>query len=748
MAPVAQSDIERESHTSDMASQDSPLRRQFSEPIHARSASTQASPSPSPMAQKSKCAWCGEYFESSGQDSTSQKEALKEHIATVHPHIAKFSTYDGAADGDDSVDLHDHGNHLADVDADDSAPASEDEINHAAPEGEDETGEVIEDSVVERADTTEIDDDRDDNGLDREEPDLEGEGEGPEADSELALSNQLHEFSREQDAVSLDKRLHNLWNIHDVRNFTEDFEELSSGLDRTWAAVFHDTKRSKKRDAADFADRPGPYKLTKSVRGEFLEITALEDFLSQLRDPESRSSDELYAITENVAYALKAWQDEYMAIEKLHKLATRHNAKPTTNPRKLDRPAVFEDKKEATLYGYKHDPKEDKVGFQNPFTQGGFKPTGAQARRMAIKAGSDPNPDGWPAIIKFGTRHIPKFQNPPREEFVGKATRKRKAAELEAASKANETDETQVESPAPAEQEEPPIKRRTRSRRSDIMAEPQTTAPPRSSGRGRGRGRGRGGARVSTRAISEAPQPAAQPAVRSSGRTQGREPTTPTTTQTRPPAHLAPIEPAPSGGAPTTTAPSSTTPSGAGPNEALDPAEIARREKIANSKNPKRTEAMLNHWARFNREGRTRNPKRSKAQIEADRAAEAARKATEPPRMGKKKKTPNLVFGKGPTRIDTGLAPAPHMPPPASLAPAPPGPHHQLAPMPPHRPSLPPYAPVDPRSMAPFPGPPGPPSHLQPPPQPYHTPYPYMSPYGAPPPPPPQLPPPSHTRPA
>ncbi|KAG2419418.1 hypothetical protein HFD88_004214 [Aspergillus terreus] len=750
MAPVAQSDIERESHTSDMASQDSPLRRQFSEPIHARSTSTQASPSPSPMTHKSKCAWCGEYFESSGEDSSSQKEALKEHIATVHPHIAKFSTYDRAADGDDrsAADFHDDEHHLDDDDDGDSEGASDDEVNHTAHGEDDGDVEAAEDGAAESAESTSADEDNDRDEIenDRQEPDLEGEGEGPEADSELALSNQLHEFSREQDAVSLDKRLHNLWNIHDVRNFSEDYEELSSGLDRTWAKVFHDSKRGKKRDASEFSDRPSPYKMTKSTRGEFLEITSLEDFLSQLRDPETRSSDELYAITENVAYALKAWQDEYLAIEKLHKLATRHNAKPTTNPRKLDRPAVFEDKKEATLYGYKHDPKEDKVGFQNPFTQGGFKPTSAQARRMAAKAGSDPNPDGWPTIIKFGTRHIPKFQNPPREEFVGKATRKRKAAELEAASKANETDETQVESPAPVEHEEPQAKRRTRSRRSDIMPEAHPSTPARSSARGRGRGRGRGGARMGSRATSEAPQPAAVPSIRSSGRTQGREPTTPTTaTPTpRPATHLPPIEPAPSGAPATTPAPS-TTPGVTGQNEALDPAEIARREKIANSKNPKRTEAMLNHWARFNREGRTRNPKRSKAQIEADRAAEAARKAAEPPKMGKKKKTPNPVI-KGPTRVDIGLAPAPHMPPPASLAPAPPGPHHQLAPMPPpHRASLPPFAQVDPRSMAPFPGPPGPPSHL-PPPQPYHTPYPYMSPYGAPPP--PSLPPPGHPRPA
>ncbi|KAF9887828.1 hypothetical protein FE257_009634 [Aspergillus nanangensis] len=712
------------------------------------------------MTMKSKCAWCDEHFESSSEDPISQKEALKEHIATVHPQIAKtsspsYESIDEDDDHDDAEDLvdDDHGHDDDDVDdIDDAATPSDSETeNEHLGDGEDDgIAEIAEDGVAESAETPEIDDD-----ISRIEP--EGEGDGHEAESDLALSNQLHEFSREQDSISLDKRLHNLWNIHDIRNFTDDFEDISTGLEKTWTKVFHEPKRDKKKDASELSERPAPYKKMSASKGDFLEITSLEDFLSQLRDPEARSTDELYAITENVAYALKAWQDEYLAIDRLQKLATRHH-KPTAEPRKLEKAIVFEDKKEATLYGFKHDPKPDKVGNQNPFTQGGFKPTGAQARRMAIKAGSDPNPDGWPLITKFGTRYVAKYQNPPREEFVGKATRKRRAAELEA-NKANETDEAAAESPSHAENEqESQTKRRTRSRRSDIAAEAQATAVPiRSSARGRGRGRGRGGARVGSRATSETPQPGPAVSARFSGRSQGREHTTSLTgtIQTRPATQLAPIEPAPSGGTAPATTGSST--SGTAHGDAMDPSEIARREKIANSKNPKRTEAMLNHWARFNKEGRTRNPKRSKAQIEADKAAEVARKAVEPPKMvGKKRKTVSPVF-KGPPRLDTGLAPAHPMPPPASLAPAPPGPHHHLAPMPhphahshphahphPTRGSIPmnPYGAMDPRAVVPFPPPPtGPPGPLQQPPPPYHTPYPFM-PYGA------GLPPPGHTRPA
>ncbi|KAE8371799.1 hypothetical protein BDV26DRAFT_302468 [Aspergillus bertholletiae] len=744
MAPVAQSDIDRDSHTSDMASHDSQLRRQFSEPLHAHSTSTH-SPSLSPMTTpRAKCAWCGKFFDSSDDDPYSQNEALEEHIAMMHPHIAKFSLYDGVAD-EEKEEAYDVDEQPEDgivptapvSEADDAPDAEEDGLMEAADDG-----------IHEGPDATEgYDNENDQSGFDG--PEAEGDGEGNEGESDLALFNQLHEFSRQEDSVSLDKRIHNLWNLHEISKFSGGFDETSATISGTWMKVFDDPKRVKKSEAPELPVRPEPYRSPKSSRGEFLEISPVEHFLVQLRDPELRPSDELYAITENIASVLKVWQDEYLAIEKLCKHATRQNVKPTSDPRKLERPEVYEDKKEAMLYGYKHETKEDKVRNQNPFVQGGFKPTPAQFRKMTAKAGpNNPNPDGWPTIMKFGVEHVPKFQNPPREEFVGKATRKRKAAELEAANRANETDEAPNGTPAPIE-EEPFAKRRTRTRRAgELDTQPAgSPAPSRGSVRGRGRGRGRGAARGVSRAGSEVPQPVAPVApARSVGRGHGREATAssgplqsrPVTTQ------LAPIEPAPSGD-PATATPVSTQ-AGAGQDEFLDPAEKARREKIANSKNPKRTEAMLNHWARFNREGRTRNPKRSKAQIEADRAAEAARKAAEPPKtVGKKKKSDSPVFG-GPTRVDTGLAPAPSMPGPGSLAPGPPGPHPQLAPMPPARGSM-PYAPIDPRAVAPFPPAPHGPHGLQPPPpQPYHTPYPELYfPYGAAA---AGLPPPGHTRPA
>ncbi|PYH79948.1 hypothetical protein BO82DRAFT_287698 [Aspergillus uvarum CBS 121591] len=691
MDSVAQSDFEMDSHTSDMASQDSPLRRQFSEPLNARSTSTQASPSPSPVTQWTKCTLCGKLLEYS-KGSDSQNNVMKGHIATAHPHITAPKTQNGVAD---------------------------------TTEVDDETYKLPEDA----------------------------DGEEPDAHEPDVLSSQLHEFSRAQDPVTLDQRLHNLWNIHDVHQFCSDHDEKTADLEHSWTTLSKESKRPRKREAPDeLQDRPEPYKKSKVSPGEFLEITPLEEFLSQLRDPEHRSYEELYAITENVAFALKVWQDEYLAIEKLNKHATRHNAKPISDPRKLLRPQVFEDKKESMLYGYKHEPKEDKVGCQNPFTQGGFKPTPAQYRKMTAKLGPNhPNPDGWPTIMKFGVEHVPKFQNPPREDFVGKATRKRKAAELEAANRekaSSVSDEAATDSPAPVEPEENIRQRRTRTRRQGTDFDDQsdsTSAPPirfATRGRGSGRGRGRGGIRTIT--INGPSDPSQAPALVASPRSTTIRIEKPTTAlmQTRPgTVQLPPIEPAPSSNQ--VAAPPAGTPVGSTPEDSIDPAELARRQKIANSKNPKRTEAMLNHWARFNKEGRVRNPKRSKAQIEADRAAEAARKATEPPKIGPRKKKMDSP-GYGGPRIEQGIAPAPApiqpAAPPPTLAPSH-ATHPQLAPLPAPRPPLNPYPPIDTRGV-PFPGP-----HTlfqQPAPQPYRTPYPeYYSPYA------PTLPPPpGHPRPA
>lgn len=665
MSPVAQDDIDTDPHTSGMSRENSPVHRKFSEPMHSNSQS------PSVMPHEAKCSWCGIYLEIPDDDELSHGQVLKEHIATVHPHIAKFAMYDGAGD---EADDHTHG----DLDHSDELPAAieDGEDGEDGPDGE--AAEDAEDGAgidFESGDAAHEGNVGDEN--------VEPEGDGLDHEEE---SDQIPAFSHEQDAVSVDKRLHQFWNIHDPLDFSKDFNDETAEAERTWNHVFQETKRGKKRDASDFPDRPGPYQKVKVGKGEFLEITSLDEFLSQLRNPESRTTDELYAITQNAALALKTWQDEYLAIDKLYKRATRFTSKPTADPRKPESKDVSEDKKEAALYGYKYDPRADKVGNQNPFLQGNFKPTTTQMRKIIAKAGpNNPNPDGWQTINKFGVEYIPKLQDPPRRApLPPKTTRKRKAAEIEAANLAEDTEDTPGVTPDAAE-ESP--RRRTRARFNNAV-ETAPPAPPR--GATRGRGRGRGASRMSSRSF---------------------EPHAPTP----PPQILAPAGPVPA-------APSSQPAVGNGPTDAqpsdaaIDAAELARRQKIANSKNPKRTEAMLNHWARFNREGRVRNPKRTKAQIEADRISEATKKSAEPPKPAGRK------------RLAASL---PSLGQPAPVQPAP------MPSLAARGPMAPPYAPIDPRTAShPYGPTPGQQLQQPPPPVPYRSPYTgyYVHPYVPPPP--------------
>lgn len=108
---------------------------------------------------------------------------------------------------------------------------------------------------------------------------------------------------------------------------------------------------------------------------------------------------------------------------------------------------------------------------------------------------------------------------------------------------------------------------------------------------------------------------------------------------------------------------------------AVEDPEEARRQKILNSKNPKRTKAMLDHWERFNREGRIRNPKRSKAQIESDKAADETRKTKEVSRpAGRRRGSPSLaplpagnLAPKAPMGMPPMVGVPQHLPPPAPV---------------------------------------------------------------------------------
>ncbi|RAR09318.1 hypothetical protein DDE82_001829 [Stemphylium lycopersici] len=81
-----------------------------------------------------------------------------------------------------------------------------------------------------------------------------------------------------------------------------------------------------------------------------------------------RSTENLYALTENAQHILKAWQDEYLMLD-ARTAPHMHPAKKACNGGRIPlAPEIFEDMKEADLYGYTYDPKKP-PGCQDPWAQ-------------------------------------------------------------------------------------------------------------------------------------------------------------------------------------------------------------------------------------------------------------------------------------------------------------------------------------------------------------------------------------------
>lgn len=678
MAPIPSAYLDGDNPSSDVGdSQDSPLRRQFSEPFRPQSTSTQISQSPEPMPRRVKCDWCGKLLMMPNDKSISEEDLLNDHNNEAHPKPMSFSGYDGAEDGtedgaeDGADDTYDDNGDLQDDDA-----LEQDEPVAQAAKPED--GEAQEEEIAEIVVETSADDN---NGTQPTEISVNVTNmPATKLDRLEWLSNPHTSYPEEYRTRNAEwrqpdvkKRLARFWNVHDANRFSSEYDQEAAKCESAWDDVFHDPSKSKKRDAPEPCPHPLPYKKTKVDKGQFLEIQVqgIDNLVNMLRNPEKYTPDELYAITQTGAFTLKTIQDEYLALDELYLKVHRHKRDlpsyetkrhqmqghkkkggaplANVNEDKLD----FEEKKEAMLYGYKHNyfpgnvPTVPIRSMQDPFVQGGFVPTPAQARKMIAKKteSGDPNPDGWPPLKKHGLEYHPQLYEPRREPLAPKVTRKRKAAEVEAPTKATDTEETQNESADGDETEEDNhfAKRRTRGRGGKIVvldSAPTDTNSRRGSGRGRGRGRGRGLGRLgSSRATFEVtPAP-----IQSSSRGRGRRGASTLASSAIPPAESsfpaiepmapeAPLEPAP--------APAK--------KEALsaEAIEEARRQKIANSKNPKRTKAMLDHWDRFNREGRIRNPKRSKAQIEQDRTVGGDGAADEIPKPigpGRRKRSPSLA---------------------------------------------------------------------------------------------------------
>jgi hypothetical protein len=694
MAPIPRADLDGDNPSSDVGdSQDSPLRRQFSEPFRPQSTSTQISQSPEPMPRRLKCDWCGKLLMLPDDASISEEDVLNDHINEAHPKSISFSGYDGADDGaedlaeelaeDGADDTYDENGDLQD---DDAIEQNEPIAQAAKPEdgeAQDEEGEEV---AVEMT-TDDIND--------TQQTEIQDNVSNiPETKRDLLdwLSNPRTGYPEEyrlREAQwrrpDVKKRLERFWRVHDANKFSPDYDQEAAKCESTWESTFHDLSKTRKRDAPEPAPHPLPYKKAKVEKGQFLEVQTqeIDELVSMLRNPEKCSPEELYALTQTAAFALKVFQDEYLALDDLYLKAHRHKRDEPSyqtkrhqlqgHKKKGGAPLArvnedkndFEEKKEAMLYGYKHNyfpgntPLVPIRTQQDPFVQGGFVPTPAQARKMIAKnkESGDLNPDGWAILKKHGLEYHPRMHEPRREPLVPKVTRKRKAAEVEVPAKTTDTEETQNESADADETDDDnhPAKRRTRGRGGKTVVAESTQSDANSRrgiGRGRGRGRGRGLGRLgSSRATFEVTPAPTQP----SSRGRGRRGPSSLASSSIPPAETSfpAVEPT------AAASPAEPTPAPA-KKEALsaEAIEEARRQKIANSKNPKRTKAMLDHWDRFNREGRIRNPKRSKAQIEQDRTVDgAADEVPKPTSHGRRKRSPSLaplagnLAPKGPTGL-------------------------------------------------------------------------------------------------
>lgn len=149
---------------------------------------------------------------------------------------------------------------------------------------------------------------------------------------------------------------------------------------------------------SDFPDDPAEYLL----RTRFLPMTDPQSFVKALtkHQPSARTTDSLYNLALATQKALRAWQDEYIKLDVITAPQSHPAKKPCTGGRIPVDPAVYEDMKEAELYGYAFDPKKP-PGGQDPFAQriggefiGGRELRARRARDLGSAAASETEDDG------------------------------------------------------------------------------------------------------------------------------------------------------------------------------------------------------------------------------------------------------------------------------------------------------------------------------------------------------------------
>ncbi|KAF1968024.1 hypothetical protein BU23DRAFT_515364 [Bimuria novae-zelandiae CBS 107.79] len=124
-------------------------------------------------------------------------------------------------------------------------------------------------------------------------------------------------------------------------------------------------------------DAPSPVEAECEDRADYLlqkrfkPMVDVQDVIASLTKYAfaQRSTESLYALAENTEKILKAWQDEYLVLDARTAPHAHPPKKPCNGGRIPINPLVYEDMKEADIYGYTYNPKIPEPGFQDPFTQ-------------------------------------------------------------------------------------------------------------------------------------------------------------------------------------------------------------------------------------------------------------------------------------------------------------------------------------------------------------------------------------------
>lgn len=175
-------------------------------------------------------------------------------------------------------------------------------------------------------------------------------------------------------------------------------------LDTHWQAAFPSRSRPKLYAKRTGGDSDG-----------FRPLADANDFL--VDNLQSLTQAQLFTLTENNALALRLAQEEWIKLERLAQQIKTRDPLPLTikDPQQLPSREIFEERKEAALYGYKYEgnrkilparftvPEQitDQEKFDcreppEPFAQGGLIPNEKQYRSILVAArneGRETNPD-------------------------------------------------------------------------------------------------------------------------------------------------------------------------------------------------------------------------------------------------------------------------------------------------------------------------------------------------------------------